>query len=768
MNKVRSKTIFLFGLAALILFLTGLTVLFGAVGQKAFAADELDAETDNPTIIATSNIGADKNYGGRLEIDSVPIALNKTASYTSAQYGNSIVLRAVADSYFEIDTTEYVFKVIEGSLSNGVFTSLGNIQTLYSNGATFNIPLGYEGDYLVEVYFTPKVFTINWWTEYYGETIREPSNEIGLKNDGFASVGSNTVWWGAEICFANTIMKDDNGAYLRDVRFCSVQIKNAVGDLYSSMNMDEKTADPNDNADKFTMTFGKAELDKFVSNEEVVIIGVYTRVYSVNLTSATESGETIINNNSALKLIAISPVTTDGANVTLLTGPNTYYIDEGSNVTVQASTNKTFRFVKFVINKVTESSEVQYNINSLESDIEIVTQFKPAEYTLYIRGILTTLEDNGGGETVESYGKYVDLGNNGSIYVNGIKQVSTKNGTVVHAFDELSNAGYVEMDGYKSIGMAIKSGKDCYSFENITIIDSDFIKDLVENQEIIIVVKLLRMYSLEMIIPSASEGLGSYQVMYAADFKTVDLTKDNYFEAGTVLKIIAKPASGYHSFLGFSGVATTDYDPDNAKAAIITMDSSKTINVNFKADAISLKTSEDDDFEFSKTTQIKIGDSLVITYLVSGSEEIKDWKLDGVSIDKFGSDAVINGNVLTLTLSEDVLNALYTANADNVVWEGAGYSLKLVSDITTGMGTGTLMAIVLPATLIPLSIAIFLTFFLINYRRKKLIKSQLTEELKRDATLNAGSFIQGLREGTVSGKVDKEEIKKAMKDKKKK
>jgi len=721
-----------------------------------------------PYITGTSTQSADRNYGGRLFVGKQILPLDGLAKYSSTLLNGEVTLRAVPDTHFEFDLSDtgYIFKITlfddgipiddpenpfyigykdcdnecdvscepdcEEHILAGEYTF-----TLDSFGLT---AFG-EIDYAIEVNFIPKVYNINWATKY-SHDMDGPDAPFEAEGN-FNCTGKETVSWGETISFENTL-PGSGGVTVpaKGARFAYAQIQYAVSGLYFNMGI----------TDTPSLTFGKKELDAFVQNgEEIVVVGTYVQMIKVDLISTATQPE-----DNTLQVIAISPISVQaGGPLKNYSGARTYYFDRGTNLTVYAFDSKSLVFDGFGIsNDPGYDPTRDYYINSsVTVPLTITANFGAAEFKVFIRGIQVTLNGAGGYD----YGGYLDIGDRGSVVVGNNTIVSSAGGTYISSDKVIKDTAYIPEDGFKFVDIQIKVGRNYYPFTN-TVIDDAFIKNYVYNDEIVLVVRLVKQFSLDVLIQASSAGMGDFIV--TRDGTAVNLAEEKFFDAGTVLQIEALPASDYHAFMDYVGIAGAA-----GNTAEIVMNYNRTVKLTFSAASFGLteESIADTGFTFSREN-FRVGETLIITYDNPSNNKINDWTVNGMSYTVFGDDANLEGNVLTLILTPEALKLLSAQISPG----GDTFSIAITNKVSTGLSTGVLLAIILPSVAIPVALVILVAVMLVNSKRKKTIKANLTQKMQRDVTFNTGGFISGLKEGSISGGVTDADIKKAMKEEKNK
>ena len=720
MKKISKKYFVLVACLTFIIACFGIVTLNIGKGDIIYA----DGET-NPKITAVSNIDEDYGFGGQLFVGGKTLRMNGTSVYSDTAFGvEGVILRASASEHFEFSH----FDIYSGEFDAGVFAKDG--EPIFEGAQNiFQLSLEDGKDYLVEVVFNSKIYDVEISTEYFGERIQEDSlNEFFTRTD--ANVG---VSWGMTLGFENNLSSET-------ARFCYAEIKYAYSENdYYRMALGNTQS----------ITFGKGEgefdLDLFVENGVMTVVGVYIDIVEVNLISTA-----LIEDDSTLEVLTNSPVKT-GEYMKLSNGAKKYYVDKGTTFTVRASDSSYFTFGGF--SRVGEViSQTSYTYTAvINGDTTITAKFNGAKYRVYVRGIIYNEEDG-------SYGDYVEVGASVSFKVGEETIVNSMQGVLISTFNSLSNVKYNKIEGYRFVDIAIKSGKTYSGFES-DYMDDEFIEKCVSNGEIVVVIKLVRQYSLNVTFPDLMKNL--VKINRVGSTQQIDLTQEKYFDAGTKIQIKVEPLTNYYSFNGFTGVSSDDID---GNVAIITIGYNQVINLNFKAESFSLKSSSaNNQFKFSKQ-QFSTNETIIITYNVISSNIIEDWKINGVSVSTWGDSARFNGNILIITLTPEFL----ADNKDYINLENGVFVITLNNELVTALSTGVLLAIIIPAVAIPLTIGILAIFIIINSKRKRVIRGMLTEKLHRDVIFNTGSFVQGVREGTLSGNVTDADVKQAMKDKKKK
>jgi len=414
------------------------------------------------------------------------------------------------------------------------------------------------------------------------------------------------------------------------------------------------------------------------------------------------------------------------------------FFDEGSKLEIIAYDGDNYDFAGF---EGISGESKELIINSLDEDQDIIINYEAKPFKIEYRGY-------------DNIGNYVTLG----VSDDSIKFRQTLNFAAINAIFQSMNIA-----GYEYQGLEIRNTP----FVADEIITDTFVQQKLTGDDIVIRVCFMKLDTLTVVMPDSDKG--SYKIWRA----TAQWHKDGQlplnangiyeFRTGTrVLLEIESKIADVFAIGSVDGIASI-----HVKDTLVEVElkGDRRINVTFISNPLNVvSTKPNNNISYGDQTTYRVNQTISVAYEVPKNHEIKGWKLNGKALDTFGSAVVLNGNTLTITLTPEFL--ANPNNKDMIKLVGDTVNLTLDHDVKTSLKSEILLSVMIPGILIPLALVILTTVFVLNMRRKKMIKELLTE--KRDAQIkgDVSGYMQSLREGTFTGTITKEDIKKEIKQQK--
>ena len=517
-------------------------------------------------------------------------------------------------------------------------------------------------------------------------------------------------------------------------RFVTFKLYNALENVY--FNSDFGVYSYSKNYD--SLDINEQWLETYLINNQVIIIAEYVEAYGVSIAMAegqTEHGDITIKVVDALTL-----------EVQYYSYMQNIYIVKNSIITIVANPEFIYEFDYFLNideNDYVKDNEAIITVNQL---IDIRAVFKYKSFTLEFAPI-------------DQINYKVHSVSGLMSFVNGQENTSSQ----VKVTDELNgslfNSG-TEIIGYKFVNFTVKNelGENTPLTGNLIITEEIINKNLNKFNKFIIYANYISTHILTLTQPS--ENLGRVDVFIKGEETSTDARE---FDYGTELVIIAHTNrfSKLDENNPIYGCSAQEKESDNKLNVTITYNRSivfnflpLTLNIDKK-----LISSNGGNTTISKINSLNIGDTITLIVNIDSGKELKDWKINGVSINNLPDNMAYEGNSVTITITEDWLNGLTWLDDNTFVIE---------SNASFGMTIVVLMAIIIPSILIPLLSAVLILYYMNLNKRKARIKAELKHKQASRYRLNTSDFIKDLREGKDVGQVTDEDVKKAMKDKKKK
>jgi len=262
------------------------------------------------------------------------------------------------------------------------------------------------------------------------------------------------------------------------------------------------------------------------------------------------------------------------------------------------------------------------------------------------------------------------------------------------------------------------------------------------HNQFVIIANYHRTFRVNIEFAGNSAVMGSFVIEYYNGGWTP--TTDRDFIAGTQVRVVST-AHAFHTLVS------------DAIVDITSITTNQTITITFSPATVSIAPNLSSGLMAANYEDRLVGQAITLTANTPGGRVINNWTIAGRNVDDSSfTEAVRDGNTVTLTLSIELLATLATDLQGNFV---------LASNIDFALSTGVLMAIILPSVLIPLFLAAAIIYFVLSRRKYATVRAALNAERTRKMTLDTGGFIRDLKEGK-SGNVTDKDVKDAMKKKK--
>jgi|GEM_PF-3453788 len=496
------------------------------------------------------------------------------------------------------------------------------------------------------------------------------------------------------------------------------------------------------------ITITKEFLDDYLLvADEIVIIGVFAKTYSVKIADFESSdypGDfieiTIYDHLRSKELKGKAEIENYFGAVAVVGNEYSVEFFEGTYIKIKAKTVNYFEFNKFVISGV-DYTDSEYVINYLDGDCQIEVLFDYAVYTLDITG-----QDSLGRNIAISgnltYPGTFSLGDTIPIQLTDLEQLKQ---------DYNCYNFYFRVEGAPN---ALPGTADAESFNlllNKAFLDSNLNLDM--GTTLTLNAVFVNRYAFSVDFKSANADFGSYSVKVGnTDF--IGLTEDfpgGLYNYNTKVTVVLK-ASKY-AFANISGAYESEREDDTIELTLNNSD--RKISIEYTPLKFNLvdKTKSLEGYSVSNLEGLTIGSYITIIMGTAANYEIKKWIINETDVLKsLPADAEYSNGILTIKITEEWL--------DNVF-----QNFEFNNDIGTGIKMSYLMLVAGVPSVVAVLIIIFLILIITNAKRKKFIKAELLDEKMKGYTYNAGNMIQDLRDDTFM-KVSKKDVKARMKQQK--
>lgn len=511
-------------------------------------------------------------------------------------------------------------------------------------------------------------------------------------------------------------------------RFISWNIYNHLTNKYDEFNFGKN--ENNDYIFENKNVIDNTFLNKYISEEEIIIIAKYAIDYKVS----------ILCGNGGYLDINVAEVNSSTSNS--YAEINGLYFEKGSVINITAYPNIYYLFDGFngaecgVIN---EQDEKNLNI-VLNSPVNVTANFTEDVYQVIVRAIDINNED-------ALNDAEIDL------------LINNNEGDEVRLDDNINVENIEAPSGYRFETFIFKNGDREKPVGDGQVVDSDFLRDYrTINNQIIIIAYYVKQYELNIIIPEQQQNMGNFIL------KAYNSTNSSYeeisntskiFDIGTKLQIEAQ-VNQHFNFANFKTLNNLEKDSENNRIANITLRNDRTLHLEFTPIVYTINFTPDvrgaGTLDISTDT-FKVGDVVVIMFTPDSGQSVKSWTVNDININdlKDVDYAQVTDNSITITITEEWFSQ---------------YGTNLVSIVETQLSSGIMLAIILVGTVIPILLAILILFFILNRRKKKIITAELKAlELNR-YKMDASSFFKDLREGKDAGVITEEDVKAEIKRRK--
>ena len=746
------------------------------------------ASSANPEIIATAHsigfaIPVNSADVGTLQINGSVLPMNGSAQGQHQGTGSVPTIRATALRNYEVDRIE----VWECDRSvTTTFTHNTSITfTAHPNGGLHGALPILDDDitYRLDVYFKLASYTLNVINEYHSsdrsayEIPRNVSRDISSELSNATSKqplrvhpAVSDVKLGETISLQNDIVDVSEGYRLAYAEIIYKDTnsfpRSYVLNLSEWVGVTSGTAD-----DIYEIIFSGAILQYADADNVIHIIGVYSKTILVEVDFADNYGTP----PPTLSMTIISPFVTVGTEtIRSHNGVLSGYLD--INTTMIFAIRQNYNYVKYdhiLVNSAPTSyhSGDIWTLGVVDCKIEIV--YVPRGYEV----TFIALDNNGQPVLDDCCGEELIL-TGSSVTVTGLT-----NG-FIQLGDKVTNIAFDDstMLKYKLVGFSVQRNSinldpgakrawfDIFPVNEV--ITDTFFQTYLINGRITIVVDCSLLYALNFVDNYNSSLVKVFKAdeLGAFDFNTpVDMTR-NYFPAGTILRIEVTDEA-YRIFQDFGGLSTDEKNRSDARgkyARVEIVNMARDINLVYMGKTFAVDEEENIDFHgdvlrgTDDMITIRVNATIAMTYHVPKNNEIKSWKINNHDYRFYGDASVVRldkaTRTLYLTLTPEVLHKLGVTSTDA--------DINFNNSVNIGLKAGLITAITLPGLIVPVLAAVLLAFMFIHYKRKKLIKAQLTAERSEKIKRNVGGYIDDLRQGNITGNISNEDVKKAMKQQK--
>ena len=290
-----------------------------------------------------------------------------------------------------------------------------------------------------------------------------------------------------------------------------------------------------------------------------------------------------------------------------------------------------------------------------------------------------------------------------------------------------------------------------------------------EQGQFVVRANYVRIFTLNVALSTLSIGMGTYTVQVRDDGTFGESTTQRTFDYGTVLRITASPNNFHQLPTNPFGLLLPGVIGANPNELIVTGGALPvTVTLHFVAQRFTLGTELNAGAGEITPDRVIDADGNIVGLVVNSQitlsatppsgREVRSWRINGILVDADMENVEIHEGWIIFTLSSTWINQNTTPQGTMTLRVELNYALTL----------GVLLAILLPSILIPLTAGGFAFYTIRSNKKYKATKAKLLGETRFKVTMQTGSFVKELKEGGNVGQVRKEDIKKAMKDKKKK
>ena len=500
------------------------------------------------------------------------------------------------------------------------------------------------------------------------------------------------------------------------------------------------------------IAFDENFLYNYSYENEVVIYLVYDEYYLINVTSSEGGYLTIFidegNGYIESAYAGLEENTGDGEEneKPVIISTVSLYLKSGVKIRIDATASDAYKFNTYTVDgPLYTIIGTQLNFVASE-DTVVLGQFGYVTYT--IKYIAKT----DGGSTIG----VID----GGIFVNGEKTNIAKLGDIVTL--ELPPESKYKLLNIKltlNNGSEIEVGYD--DIKSFTLTKDAVVKYFNEKNIATITATYSRQRTFTVNIDDISSGsVACYIVEGDSETPFNAVIGETYiFNANTVIKIVATPAK-YYEFNEFKGQITASEITADDNIVNVKLSSDRIILVSFKPTEYFLEiidaSGENVNGEFSaKSRNIKIGDTVVLTFSPNNGYAIRTWTINGIDVlaENVQDNIVFSGNTVSITIDAEWLDRFTDNKMTSVVTTQIS---PLVMGIVIGGGAGILLLV-----------AILIILMVLSQKQNKKIKEELLEENKDKMKFIGESNIVGrLKTGENVTQIKGSDIKAAKKAKK--
>lgn len=671
--------------------------------------------------IITLSFEVDGVSRGVVQVNGVSMNFGATsAAYAGTDYTVSSTLA----SYYEVEEYTVNYPAVSGiSAKEEKYTVQSFALSLDSRyeGSVINITVKYRA---VDLTFTIYAIDTN-------------QNSIGNPSE-FASLTSGTFNVNGRL--SENIEISETQRY----RFSELRILNRrTSENYTLTSNDLSQGDGyvlrND-----AIAFDENFLYNYSYENEVVIYLVYDEYYLINVTSSEGGYLTIFidEGNGYIESAYAGLEISEGE----VESTVSLYLKSGVKIRIDATASDAYKFNTYSVDgPLYTIIGTQLNFVASE-DTVVLGQFGYVTYT--IKYIAKT----DGGSTIG----VID----GGIFVNGEKTNIAKLGDIVTL--ELPPVSKYKL---LNIKLTLNSGSETeVNYDQIKsfTLTKDAVANYFNEKNIAtITATYSRQRTFTVNIDDISSGSVACYIVEGDSETPLDavIGETYIFNANTVIKIVATPAK-YYDFNEFKGQITASEITADDNIINVKLSSDRIILVSFKPTEYFLEiidaSGENVNGEFSaKSRNIKIGDTVVLTFSPNNGYAIRTWTINGIDVlaEDVQDNIVFSGNTVSITIDKDWLDIFTDNKMTSIVTTQIS---PLVMGIVIGGGAGILLLV-----------AILVILMVLSQKQNKKIKEELLEENKEKMKFIGESNIVGrLKTGENVTQIKGSDIKAARKAKK--
>ena len=468
-------------------------------------------------------------------------------------------------------------------------------------------------------------------------------------------------------------------------------------------------------------------LASYASGTTVNITAIYAETYLINITVPT--GGTF----------DIRVIDLDTSESKPYNSASPYY-EKGTNIIIVANPSANYEFAEFTGHSGGIIGDTIDMIVSQNCDISAIFNYKVYELVIIAENMLTKIVIT-------------------SSYQVGLQIAESEVEGNVRIGSKITATSLAPPANFRFVGFYLRNNSGDIELTASHLVDSALLANyLTLGNKINIIAKYIEQRNITLMIDDNQVEMGGYEVRKLVGGSYI-VTSDRTFDKDTRIEIVAIERTHF-KFVRFENIS--GYEAYGDDAARIMLSSNKTvwlvfaaIEYQFVGDAKVNGATAGGSLYVSKTS-FNVGQQVVIMYTPASGQSVKSWKINGKDISKlaeeFGSDFVRSGDSVTITITPE--------------WY-AMYQTRLENEITTGLDSSILYVIIGVGIAVPALLAILIIFFVLNAKKKKLIKVELKEQQAANYKMDTGSFIKDLRSGKSVGQVTDEDVKAEMKRRKK-